>query len=64
MYHITSDCYQMLIRFRYSLRKRRPCLTKDEDLCFPITAATADETPQPTMKKFKLECLSPGEARE
>ncbi|UMM36090.1 hypothetical protein L5515_008408 [Caenorhabditis briggsae] len=50
--------------YPYSLRKRRPCCTKDEDLCFPIAAATADETPQPTMKKFKLECLSPGEARK
>ncbi|CAI2353996.1 unnamed protein product [Caenorhabditis sp. 36 PRJEB53466] len=50
--------------YPYSLRKRRPCMSKDEDLCFPITAATADETPQPTLKKFKLESLSPGEARE
>ncbi|EGT47054.1 CBN-DRE-1 protein [Caenorhabditis brenneri] len=49
--------------YPYSLRKRRPCCTKDEDL-FPITAATADETPQPTMKKFKLESVSPGEARK
>uniref|UniRef100_A0A1I7TAV9 F-box domain-containing protein n=1 Tax=Caenorhabditis tropicalis TaxID=1561998 RepID=A0A1I7TAV9_9PELO len=55
--------YTAQASYPYSLRKRRPCCTKDEDL-FPITAATADETPQPTMKKFKLECLSPGEARK
>ncbi|CAI5450223.1 unnamed protein product [Caenorhabditis angaria] len=51
--------------FPYSLRKRRTCLSqKDEDACFPITAATADETPQPISKKFKLESVSPGEARK
>uniref|UniRef100_A0A8R1HQH9 F-box domain-containing protein n=2 Tax=Caenorhabditis japonica TaxID=281687 RepID=A0A8R1HQH9_CAEJA len=50
--------------YPYALRKRRPCLSKDDELCFPITAATADETPQPTMKKFKHESDSPGEARE
>ncbi|EFP11079.1 CRE-DRE-1 protein [Caenorhabditis remanei] len=60
----TLGLYSAQATYPYSLRKRRPCCTKDEDICFPITAATADETPQPTMKKFKLECLSPGAARE
>ncbi|CAB3397077.1 unnamed protein product [Caenorhabditis bovis] len=52
--------------YPYSLRKRRTCSMpqKDEDSCFPITAATADETPQPISKKFKLESVSPGEARK
>ncbi|CAD6193207.1 unnamed protein product [Caenorhabditis auriculariae] len=50
---------------RYSLRKRRSCSTqKEEEACSPISGATADETTQPTLKRFKTDSISPGEARK